>query len=364
MSADDMTLSYGATVTAPIKRRRQITTAVELTWRATFDACLSLAAERGLTAPTFLKSSEHRSHAGRPDQRIPLDVLARLLNWGAEASGDQGFGLKAGARVRIHDLGAYGYALLNSATVGDAMKLARRFADFQQQGAAFDWRRAGAGHIEMTYDARGLKEPWRRQDAECTLATVHAVMEQLTGGLARPVEVRVQHAAPKAGPRLEDHFLCHCVYGDSDNALRYETTLLRTPIKGSDPKLLDILVACVEQDVRALPPHHDELGKVRGAIRKELPSGRARIDVVARRCRVAERTLQRRLAARGLSFSGLVDHIRRDIYRELQAQGIDSHQECATALGFSDASALAKARRRWDAQASGSPDRRGTYTGT
>ncbi|MDR3498614.1 MAG: AraC family transcriptional regulator ligand-binding domain-containing protein [Parvibaculum sp.] len=327
---------------------RQAAGANGLTWGATFDRAIGFAVELGLQPDAFFDTKREAVRPRRNGSRVPLDLLARFLSWAAEASGDDSFGLKLGARFHPSDLGAYGYLLLNSPTLGESMALAQRFAEFQQQGNAFVWKGTSDGFVEVRYDAHGLAEPLRRQDAECTLAIAHAIVQRLSGRPVRPVEIRVQHGGGKRRLRLEDHFGCPALYHDRHNALRYEASILALPIRGADPKLRSILAQYVEQELEGLPPPDDEIGRVRWAIRRSLATGRSGIAVVARQCGIGERSLQRRLAGAGLSYSDLVDAVRQDIYAELTKTGKRSLREAAELLGFSDASAFAKARRRWE----------------
>ncbi|MDE1172755.1 MAG: AraC family transcriptional regulator [Parvibaculaceae bacterium] len=318
-----------------------------------FDRAIGLAIEMGLRPEHFFETISLPPLAPQPTgSRVPLKQLARFLTWAAEASGDDSFGLKLGARFQASDLGAYGYLLLNSSTLGDAMALAQRFIDYQQQGDAFDWKITADGYFEIRYDVQGLEEHFRRHDTECTLAIFHAVAQRLAGRALRPVEVRVQHADKEVERRLTEHFGCHVAYGDRDNALRYEALNLAQPIQGADPKLLLILTQYVEQELEGLPPPGDDLGRIRWAIRRGLSTGRVNVEMVGQQCRLGTRTLQRRLAGYGLTFSGLVDLVRQEVDAELKKSGHRSQSEIAELLGFGDASALSKARHRWRRDAS------------
>lgn len=320
----------------------------ELTLIASLDHAIALAAELGLEPEKFFSSIGYRPERRRRyTPRVPLRVLSRFLTWAAEASAMPSFGLKAGARVGPRDLGAYGYLLLNSPTLGEAMTIANRFADFPQQGGALDWKLSSDGFVEIRYDAHGLEERYRRQDAECTLAIVLAVLQKLAGKTLYPTEVRVQHGPARQGTRLEDHFNCPAIYSDRDNALRFDTAALSLPIRGHDPQLLSILTSYVEQELQELPPPEDDLGRVRWAIRRGLSVGRMNITFVSRMCQVSERTLQRRLSLHGTSFAETVDEVRQELLDEFNAASNISQREIADRLGFCDASALAKARKRW-----------------
>lgn len=319
----------------------------ELTWAATFHRAVAFAVELGLEPGAFFTGmglAPDRVHTSTP--RVAIDLLARFLTWAAETSGDFSFGLRLGARVHPRDLGAYGYLLLNAPTIGEAMALANRFADLQQQGA-IAVKLMPDDHLEVRYDVKGLKERFRRQDAECTLAIAHAVFQSLGGRHVHPIEVRVQHGPREGSLKPEDHFSCPVSYGDRDNALRYQASRLDLPVRGADPQLLSILVQHVEHELEGLPPRGDELASIRWAIRRSLGMGRMSVGFIARQSRMGERTLQRRLAARDVTFSDLVDLVRQDVCMELEMSGTYSRQEVAELLGFCDASAFAKARRRW-----------------
>jgi transcriptional regulator GlxA family with amidase domain len=62
--------------------------------------------------------------------------------------------------------------------------------------------------------------------------------------------------------------------------------------------------------------------------------------------RLTARTLQRRLAFEGTSWSDLVDEARRAQVRELDLRATPD-KEITFLVGFSDPSALARARARW-----------------
>jgi AraC-like DNA-binding protein len=61
---------------------------------------------------------------------------------------------------------------------------------------------------------------------------------------------------------------------------------------------------------------------------------------------LGERTFRRRLAAEGTSLRALSDDVRRAYAERAIAEGI-SLEELAPQVGFSDASALSRAHKRW-----------------
>jgi len=70
------------------------------------------------------------------------------------------------------------------------------------------------------------------------------------------------------------------------------------------------------------------------------------------------RTLQRRLAAEGASFAGLLDEVRRELSLRLLADPVTSIAEVAFALGFGDQPAFHRAFSRWQGSTPGEYRRR------
>jgi AraC-like DNA-binding protein len=71
------------------------------------------------------------------------------------------------------------------------------------------------------------------------------------------------------------------------------------------------------------------------------------IGVVARQLTLAPRTLQRRLAAEGVSYQQLVDVVRREAAERLLTDASMSIGEIGYLLGFSEPSAFHRAFKRW-----------------
>ena len=78
-----------------------------------------------------------------------------------------------------------------------------------------------------------------------------------------------------------------------------------------------------------------------------LPKGPPHRDDVAAQLMMSERTLQRRLAEEGTSFTNLVDDTRRELARQSLNSGDLSLKMLSFQLGFSEPSAFYRACKRW-----------------
>ncbi len=85
---------------------------------------------------------------------------------------------------------------------------------------------------------------------------------------------------------------------------------------------------------------------VRGTIGKLLPKGQVSLHHIAEAMGISARTLQRRLAEQGLSYSRLVDEVRFSKARELILER-QKLTDVATRLGYADAGSFTRAFERW-----------------
>src|SRR5262249_60423 len=78
-----------------------------------------------------------------------------------------------------------------------------------------------------------------------------------------------------------------------------------------------------------------------------LPHGKARVDEVARKLGVSQRTLARRLSSEGLTFAVVVQRLKFDLAKRHLADDALSISEIAWLLGYHDISAFTDAFKRW-----------------
>jgi len=82
-------------------------------------------------------------------------------------------------------------------------------------------------------------------------------------------------------------------------------------------------------------------------LKAELPHGRFTVADAATQLHTSVRTLQRRLSTSGLTFTELLDEIRRSAAIELVLAGALTGARIAHMLGYSDQAHFTRAFRRW-----------------
>jgi AraC-like DNA-binding protein len=260
------------------------------------------------------------------------------------ATGCRHFGLLVGQRDRLYHLGLLGLLVKYSPDVGTALRSLVRYFHLRARGAV----------ITLTLDggtaALGF-EPYERQSeaidqiVDGSLAFEFNIVRELCGADWVPSEVRFAHAAPGDSAPFRRFFRCPLSFDAGQNALVFDAAWLDHRLPTDDPTLRNLL----QKQIDALEAAHgDDLpAQVRSVLRTALLTRHGRADDVAALFSMHSRTLARRLEAHGTHFQQLVDEVRFEIARQMLEQSTKDVLTIAEMLGYSDASAMTRAFRRW-----------------
>jgi AraC-like DNA-binding protein len=274
------------------------------------------------------------------EMQVPARAVSRMFDLAAARSGVDDFGLRIVEGRRLSNLGPIGLVVREQPTVRKALAQLARYIWLQND--------AYAVHQEETGDIaiiRVTTPPWAgRQSADISLGVSMRVMRDLLGETWRPQEVRFQHSAPGKLDGYRRVFGRVPLFDQDFVGLVIDRADLDVAISTADPAMARQLARYLEQiaDGRGA-----SLGdKVREMIVLLLPTGGATVERVASRLSMDRRTLHRRLAAEGATFSELLNAARREVAETLLARSERSFQSVAELLGFSSLSAFAHWFRR------------------
>jgi AraC-like DNA-binding protein len=120
------------------------------------------------------------------------------------------------------------------------------------------------------------------------------------------------------------------------------------PVVSADHYLNKMLIKCCDEALDRRPSKRGPLrASVENAIVPLLPHGKAKLDEIARRLGVSERTLARRLAAERLTFSAVLERLKFDLAERYLADKDLSISQVAWLLGYQEVSSLTHAFKRW-----------------
>jgi AraC-like DNA-binding protein len=118
-------------------------------------------------------------------------------------------------------------------------------------------------------------------------------------------------------------------------------------VVSADPYLNKLLIKYCEEALEHRETTRSSFGtSVENAIAVLLPHGTAQKSEVARKLAMSQRTLTRRLASEGLTFTGVLNALRSDLAKRHLADRSLSISEIAWLLGYRDVSTFSTAHKR------------------
>ncbi len=274
-------------------------------------------AERALLG-TGLTAADLDAGAPEVTAAQELTVVRTLRHLLGEVGGE------VGERYTAATFGAFGFALLASRTVGDAMAVALRFIDLS---FAFAIPRADldGDRVVITVDGAGLPADVRGFLVARDATAVHRVLDSLVpGGVGATVERE----------------------GDGVR-LRFAVDQLDRPLAQRSPAALATAAQVCAEVVARRRERTGLPQDVRVLVTQRLADGAPMADVAAALA-MTERTLRRRLRAEGVGYQQLLDEVRSSLSEALLAGGRTIPvADLAARLGYGSSAAYLHARSRW-----------------
>jgi AraC-like DNA-binding protein len=275
---------------------------------------------------------------GRPDLRIAVAGVRRLLEASAAAAGIDEFGLRMADRGDLSNLGSVALVVREQATIGNAIEALSRFIHIHHEGLRL---RIGRDEdvVTVSVTLRGGRPRAPRQSTEMVIGSLHRIIRSLFGGDWRPLDVHLMHAPPRNRRYYRTFFGCNVIFNSEVDAILLAATDLGRPIPSAHPLIAHYLRKRVEA-IETRSSNWDD--KVAELVRSLLPVEDCSIERVAEHLACDRRTIHRHLAARGTSFSEILDAERADLVMRLIEDGNRPLKEMAALLGFSAQSAMAR----------------------
>ncbi|MCP4617487.1 MAG: AraC family transcriptional regulator [Bradyrhizobium sp.] len=274
----------------------------------------------------------------RPDLRIAVASMRRLLEASAAASGVEEFGLLMAERGSLANLGPVALVVREQATIGDALNALARFIHIHHEGMRFLIDPQG-DIVTVTIHLRGSHPRAPRQSSEMALGSLHRTIRSLAGEDWKPLEAHLTYPPPRNRKYYRSFFGCPVEFNSANDALVMSVRDLDQPIPSAHPLIANYVQRRVEAlDVR--PTQWD--ARVAEAVRTLLDDGNCSVERVAEQFGWTRRTIHRHLAECGTSFSEILDAERADLALRLIEDRSRPLAAVAEMLGFSAQSAMAR----------------------
>lgn len=306
--------------------------------------------QRGIGSDTLLQGTG-LSQAQLDDAHAELSAGQELRLTGnllraIEPAARHGLGIAAGASYHFSSYGLWGYGLISSATMLDAIGLALRFIPLTYAYTLISFREEGGAGV-LSFGEPDLDPELRHFVVARDMMAAALLLRELGGPDFRLLRFSLKAPVRRGGgPETAEVFGARVQYGADSNHLRFDASHLRLPLPQANPLTAAMCAQMCGQLVERRRVRSGSSAIVRHYL--GMPgSTPPDLATMARLMNTSERTLKRRLAAEGTTFRALLDEARKATADELLAEASLPLGEIALRLGFSDSSSFSQTFKRW-----------------
>lgn len=281
-----------------------------------------------------------------PDARIPYATALRLIERAATTVGDASYGLRLGAAQEARDSGLLGFVMLNSPTLLDAISNAQRYFRVVGEGEDIEVDRTGP-HITLRFRETDPTLRGLRHNSEYIAALVVRACRDMTRKRISPIRAEFMHGRPNAKVAYAEYLDCPVKFNAEWDALIYDAETMRLPVIGADSKLFKALELACQKLLGPTPKKQDLVHDIREILIDRIAKGPVHFDDIARELNMSSKTLERRLAVRGATFTVLLDDIRSGLAKRYLTDTDLRLEQVAYLTGYSEPAALVRAFKRW-----------------
>ncbi|MBL8679548.1 MAG: AraC family transcriptional regulator [Myxococcales bacterium] len=282
------------------------------------------------------------------DARVSTDRYLALFEDAARQSKSRSFGGDVARHIDAAAFGLLGFVVASCSTLDDAWLRFGRYTRLLCDELRFDVEDRG-DDVAVVY---GLDaDPRAGTIFEMAFAHLVSTSRKGTAGRFAPRLARLRHRGDASA--VSSVLGAPVEFGAPENAVVCDRSVLRLPLRGANPALLDVLESHVGLVLESFAPVDDFVARVRHEIRMVLHHGEPSLKTIATRMAIGDRTLQRRLKDEGLTFRAVIDQVRFECARTQLENPAVSVAEVAYSLGFSSPSAFHVAYRRWAGESPG-----------
>lgn len=276
-----------------------------------------------------------------PDARVPCEALGAVVSTAQR----QRFTANLGFEVaRVTPLGAYpllDYLVVTSDTVGSGVRQLAHYSRLIGNPIVLEVHDEAEDHVRVDMGAGAASFSL---EFLASLMVLHLRNE--TGGRLVISEIAFQHT-PDDIVEFERAVGCTIRAPASWNGLTVPRSGWELPLRRRDAVLRHVLEAHADDILARLPRRTGFALEVQRALASQMPDGDTRIAAVARHLAMSGRTLQRRLAAHGVSYQELLDEARKEAAERYLREQTLAICEVAYLVGYSEPAPFYRAFKRW-----------------
>jgi AraC-like DNA-binding protein len=281
------------------------------------------------------------------DARLSVPCQIRFLNLAESALQDEYLGFHLGQQLaELRKLGLLYYVAASSDTLGEALRRVARYGSMAIESVSPKY--LGGKDIRIVFNYVGIPRHLARHQVEFGLTALIRLCRKLTDCLVEPSRVRLVHRRAGNFSEFAAFLRCDIEFGATVDEIAFAAPIGDMPIVSADPYLNKLLIANCEEALSRRPTKRGPFRSVvENAIVPLLPHGNAQASEIASRCGLSQRTFVRRLTSERLTFSDVLNNLRRDLATQYLADLGLSISQIAWLLGYQEPGAFTNAFKRW-----------------
>lgn len=296
-----------------------------------------LLAELGAEASEMLRKVGLRQDLfENPEESVGYPAVGRLLGACADATGCDDLGLQLGMRQSAPNLGLLGYVAVNARTVRDSLQTVVSYLRIDDTGGvvSLDVER-GLAFLRWSVAEPNIEATEHINDA--AIAVAANILRRICGADWRPAEVMLTRRRPENASRYLRFFDAPVQFETDSAAIAFDAARLDGLVQGRDAQLHGILAPLLAR--AAEEKGGGFVNELHDLLRGQALSAPLSPERAAAALAISPRTLSRRLAEEGCSFSELAQSVRIET-AERMLRTDKSLAEIAAALGYSGPTAF------------------------
>lgn len=279
-------------------------------------------------------------------KEVPLDQVIAIFDAAAGLTKSPCFGAEWAEEFPASATGAYGYLLMNAATVEEALRVTIRYLslvihpvaielEFSDGEASLSWR------LSPSLQSRATQ--YILFAAGATISRLRAVAE----GDWNPHHVEFPFPELPCKGVLKRLIGAPVVFDRPITRIVMSVDTLARRNHHADPRLFELIKELGDRLLRERVTETPTAMKVRRAIMTRLGMSDVSLDTIAALLDISPRTLQSRLATDGTSFEAILQITKQQLAEGYLRDTDLTLTEIALLLGFSELSAFTRASLRW-----------------
>jgi len=331
-SSDIYTISEQPLISFPAAHALQLVRLLDR-WQIGADELLS---GTGLTVETL----------EAPHARISVPTMIELTARSRSLTAEPGIGFYLGLQKRLTTYGYLGFATMSAATSREGLELVMRYAPTVSTALSFSLIEEGATAtlvIEELVDLGSVRDV----ATFSLLVGMRQLGATMTGRDPGRMRLDIPFDEPEYFTRFA-HLLPDARFGQPKLRMHFAARALDAPLITPDRAALALAREACERQLAELGFERQLGAQVRRLILGT--SGMRSIDDIARALHLSTRTLKRRLAAEGVTYTQLADQERHASALDLLRMPDLTLEDIAQRLDYAALSNFARAFRRWTGQ--------------